>query len=247
MKSNLILKQYQTEPVEGTQQLQEITTFFGSKMMEIEDTITIDNKVIQYSQYLNPSVDDNTNGFQYYEEMNPNETIFLTDLINVKKNNHTIKLQQQKDIEKQYNTRWEINISIKNILREYLFSRIKEARTFKCLKYSDFLNKDINASIYQYIDTNVLSRYKYDNVDFFVVYKHIPSNNRLYGDAILVYDPIFDSNIDITTNKVTNLNVVTDVYKNINNLTDLTINYYQIKPSTEWKFDYYFNLIYKKI
>lgn len=247
MKSNLILKQFETEEVEGTKQLKEITSFFGSKMMDIEDDIVIDNKTIQYSQYMNPSVDDNMNGFQYHNELNPNETIFLRNLVDLKNEKHTITLLQQNAVEKYYNTRWKINISIQDILKEYLFCKIKEARTFKCIRYNNFINNDINTSIYQYIKLNILNRYKFENIDFYVYYKNVPSDNKMYSQPLLTYEPLFDYTIEKPENKVTNLNIITDSYKNAINLTNIVIEYYQTKPSTEWKFDYYFNLKFTKI
>lgn len=241
MKENLILKKYQTEPVFGTYNLTEETSFFGSKVMEVEDDIIIDNSAIQYFQFSNE--DDPDNGYQYYELDLFFEELFLLDLVNLKLENHTINKFHQNQIDEKYNTRWLIEINTREILTQYLFAKIKERRTFKTIDHNLLKNKNINESIFLYISKNILDRYKFDKIDFFVKYEDIKDVSQL--TVLKKYDPIFKSELQLKEYKVENINV--EINNFIDPLSNLKINYSQIKPSTEYKFDYYFNIYYKKI
>ena len=52
MRRNYISPEYQTKSVQGTLNMLEESTFFGAKMLEIEDSISIDNLDIIYYQTL---------------------------------------------------------------------------------------------------------------------------------------------------------------------------------------------------
>lgn len=254
MKENLILKQFTKENVNGTFNLLEEETFFGSKVMEIEDDIIINDKSVQYFQYFYTPItsDDVTgqtlaknNGYQYFELSQFVEDLFILDVVDLKLNNHTIIKTQQNEIDEKNNTKWLINIDIKNTLKEYLFSKIKERRTFKSLKYTNFLNNNINESVYNYIIQNLLDRYEFNYIDFYIKYTNITSNTIYSNLTLKQYDPQFDSSIELLDNRVTNVNVEINNY--IDSLAPVKINYFQTKPSTEYKFDYYFNIHFRKI
>ena len=135
-------------------------TFFGSKMIDVEDEIFIDNSLIQYSEVFDV-FNSNNNGFQYYDDINKIEKNFLIQLDELKKENQQIQLKTQTDKVLKVNANWLITIYWKKILKEYLFYRLKEARTFKCIKNSDVMNKKIDNYIYDYIENNLLSVYTF--------------------------------------------------------------------------------------
>ena len=254
MKDNLILKKYKNENVNGTFNLLEENTFFGSKVIEIEDDIIIDDKSIQYFQYYYNVTDFNdqiqvslskNNGYQYYELDSYSENFFILDSVDLKYNNHSIIMAQQSDNDEKFNTKWIIDINTKNILREYIFAKIKERRTFKSLKYNNFYNNDINKSIYSYIELNIFDRYRFDYLDFYVKYTDI-RNNVVYSNLILKkFDPKFKSDIESNENSVSNVNIQIDNF--IDALANIKINYSQTKRSSDYKFDYYFNIYFKKV
>jgi len=254
MKENLILKKYKKETVNGTFNLLEEETFFGSKVMEIEDDIIIDDKSVQYFQYYYNVLSPNdatgqtlakNNGYQYFDIDQFQETFFLLDVVDLKLNNHTITKNQQTEIDEKNNTKWVIYIDIKTILKEYLFAKIKERRTFKSLIYTHFMNNNINQSIYNYIDLNLLDRYKFNYLEFYVKYTDI-KNNTIYSNSVLKkFDPLFKSDIENVANKNTSVNV--EINNFIDPLAPVKINYSQTKTSTDYKFDYYFNIYFKKI
>jgi len=254
MKDNLMLKKYATEVVKGSFNLLEEKSFFGSKVMDVEDEISITDISTQYFQYYYDVTDSTNliqiekaknNGYQYQVLNTYQEKIYLLDVVQLKNDNHTITTGLQSKVDKIHNTKWEINIDIKNILTEYLFSKIKESRTFKSLSYDYFSNNNINKSIYEYISNNLLDRYEFSNIDFYV--KYISIKNNIYSNFTLKqFDPMFNQVIELPEYKISNVNIV-----NINNLIDklvsIELNYFQTKSSSEYKFDWYYNLHFKKI
>jgi len=247
MKENLILKKYKKEKVFGTFNLLEEETFFGSKVMEIEDNISLDDKSIQYYHHIDNTSDETSknNGFQNYELNTFLETFCILDVVKLKLNNHTISKLQQSAKNEENNTKWLININTKNILKEYLFSKIKERRTFKSLSYKSFLNKNINESIYQYIEENLYDRFKFDKIEFFVEYYDISNNSIYHNTTLKKFDPQFKSSVGVIENQNNSVNV--EINNFLDPLADIKINYFQTKSSQEYKFDYYFNLYFNKI
>ncbi|NPV12883.1 MAG: hypothetical protein HPY57_14015 [Ignavibacteria bacterium] len=253
MKETLILKKFKKEPVYGTFNLLEEETFFGSKIMELEDQIIINDKSVQYFQYFfNALPGDITgqtlaknNGYQYSQLNKLVETFYLLDMVDLKLQNHAIYKATQTSKDEKYNTKWVIDVNIKNILREYLFAKIKERRTFKSITHDRFLNKDINKSIYEYIDVNLLDRYSFQYIDFYIRYVDIKNNTVWLDTTFKQFDPQFRSDIELDEYKNQSVNV--EIANFIDPLANLKINYFQTKPSTDYKFDYYFNIYYKKI
>lgn len=253
MRETLILKKFKKEPVYGTYNLNEKETFFGSKIMELEDEIVINDKSIRYFQYFVDAAPDDAaaqelaknNGYQYFELNKLIEKFYLLDVVDLKLRNHVIYRATQTSIDEKYNTKWIIEVNIKNILREYLFAKIKERRTFKSITYDKFLNKDINKSIYEYINNNLLDRYAFNYIDFYVKYIDIKQNASWSSSVFKQFDPQFKSDIELEEYKNKSVNV--EISNFIDPLADLKISYFQTKPSTDYKFDYYFNIYYKKI
>ena len=242
MKDNLQLKKFKTEPVQGVYNIVEEKTFFCSKVMDIEDIVTISNSSVQYYQINKP--DDTSFGYQYYIQ-NFSEELNILDIIKLKLNNHNISLLQQSIIDEENNTKWKLQIYAKTVLTEYLFAKIKEARTFKSMKYSNFINKNINKSIYDYITMNLLDRYAFKTADLYIYYIDIKDNNLYSNLTIKQYDPQFNSSIELPINLIKNINI--SQIDALDSLSDVIIEYSQIKPSTDYKFDYYFNLYFEKI
>jgi len=244
VKENLQLKKFTTEKVHGVYNIVEEPTFFCSKVMDIEDIVEITDKSIEYYQIYENGNPYNNNGYQYFVK-NFTEQFYILDAVKLKLNNHNIVLVQQSSLDEQFNTKWQIQINVKTILTEYLFAKIKEARTFKSMKPSNFINNNINQSVYDYITNNLLDRYRFSKLDLFVQYIDI-KNNQLYSDlAIKQYDPMYSSSIELDEYIVKNLNLQQDSL--VDTLADVYVLYSQIKPSTDYKFDYYFNVYFEKI
>jgi hypothetical protein len=241
MKSDLMLKKYTGTYVSGTANEKELRHVFGSKMLDIEDIITIDDSSIQYSDVVS---DDNNNGFQDYQ-YSPSEQIQIVDLFELKENNSVINLQSQSDLDKINNTKWLLKINAKKILQDYLFYKLKESRTFRCIYYEDLYGYDVNTFIRKYIDENVLNRYQFDSIKLFVKYINLLTENTIYTSVKLKYNPIFSQTANSPEYIIKNANI--GEVDNIIYLDNLDVYYNQTKKSTEYKFDYYFDIIYKKI
>lgn len=236
-----MLKKYSTTYVSGTVSEKEFRRIFGSKMLEIEDIITIDDKSIQFSDVIS---DDNNNGFQDFV-YNSMEEIRNINLYNLKYDNSSIEQQSQTELDKVNNTKWLLNINAKKILQDYLFYKIKENRTFKCIYYEDLYGYDVNTFIRKYIDENVLNRYQFDSIKLYVKYINLLIESDIYSSIKLKYDPTFNRTININDFVIKNVNI--GEINNILYLDNLEVYYNQTKKSTEYKFDYYFDLIFTKI
>jgi len=234
MKDNLMIKKYNVVYDNGTKNMKTNKSFFGTKLIDIEDNIIINNISIKYSDYF---------GYQYYNP-NPKESEKTLNLSNLKKTNHSINIQTQNNFNLENNTIWVIKINIIEILKQYLFAKIKESRTFKTIKPENTKDNAINLSIYHFIESNILSKYTLDKVDLFIKYNNILNNNIF--DNSIKYNPIYD---DTLNNENLLKNNDFTIFKNdeIENLTPVKLIYNQTKNSNEWNFNYYFNLIFKRI
>lgn len=242
MKSNIFIYQFDKKPVAGTNSEKEFRNFLGSKMVEIEDTIIIDDISIQYSEVVS---DGNDRGFQHFIYNSDLEIIFLKNLSILKNENSSIELQSQSFVDLDNNTRWLIRINCKKILEDYLFLRIKENRTFKCIYYQDLNGYDINTYIRRYINQNILNRYQFDRIDLYIKYFSIVEDSNIYTNIKLKFNPEFNRDIVSDENLVKNVNI--QQISNILYMNELKVFYNQIKKSTEYKFDYYFNIHFSKI
>ena len=238
MKSDLIISRYKTENVIGTKSSYDSKTFFGSKMIDIEDSITIDDSEVQYSEVYD-IVDKRNTGYQYYDDIDDVEKIYLVNLSSVKDSNQTITLVSQSASDKRINTNWTIVIDWKNILIEYLYLKLKEARTFKTIKFDNVLSENINLYIRKYIQNNLLSRYDFDSIDFYVKYYDLDDGDE-ENEPKLAFNPVFDSSIKSDENQIKNVN--TTAFTDI-----LNINYKQTESSQYKKMHYYFELIINKV
>lgn len=213
----------------GTKSMTEQKNFYGSKMMDIEDTIIIDNRSISY--YQNP----------LGEQISIVNEIILPPVIysfdDDKKSNHLFEINKSQTIlDKERNTIWDLNINLKPILKNYIFANIKYNRTFESILNSMTYYNNINMAINDYIDNNIIKRYKFKTIDFYVYYTTLQNINTYR------YQINFDSGVYNDNNKTNKL--LTNVDLDYNKLTG---TYRQEKSSTEYNFNYYFTITFEKI
>lgn len=229
MKENLILKKYQTQPVNGTFSMKEVKTFFGSKMMDIEDNIMIDSKTLQYS--------DTSEGFQYFEDekKEANEIFKTPNLNGLKENNHNIRsFRFGSGI-------WNFNINTREILINYLFYKIKEKRTFKSIRTNNLQDQNIDDAIRQYIEYNVIDRYKFSKIDLFVKIQNITQSQNVKGQLQLKSNPQYDPTIESQEYLIDDFNL----QANKNDISQIYLTY-ALKNPRENNFNYYFNIHFEK-
>ena len=238
MKSDLIISKYKTEKIIGTKSSFDARTFFGSKMIDIEDSILIDDSEIQYSELFD-TTDKRNNGYQYYVDLDNAEKIYLISLFDVKNDYHTTTLDSQSGVDLRLNTNWTILVNWVDILIEYIYLKLKEARTFKTIKFQNVLSENINLYIRKYIKNNLINRYGFNSIVFYIKYFDLDGGDD-DKDPNLVFNPVFDPSIKSEENQVKNVN--TTVFPEI-----LNIQYKQTESSQYKKFHYYFDLNIDKV
>jgi hypothetical protein len=228
MRRSYISPEYNKYEVFGTFNMMEESNFFSGKMLEIEDFISIINEdIIWYQKLDGEQLDFNTESLL--------DSIIYSSSLS-KFNNHKIYLDpKQSDFQLNRNCKWILDISLENILSEYVFANLKRWRTFEGVKAEYTLEKDINIAILKYISNNVLSRYKFSKIDFFIDYKD------LRDDDNLKFKNNWNNNID-TKNLFNKIETITDF-----NEKWIKIIFEQQKISSEFNFDYYFNIYFQKI
>lgn len=229
MRRTYISPEYQNRAVYGTLNMVEESTFFGAKMLEIEDTISIDNQDIIYYQKLNGeqldfSIESSLSSIVYSSSTN-------------KLNNHTLELDTtQPKYQLDNNTRWILTIDLKTIITDYLYATLKRYRTFEGVKNEMTMFNDVNVGVRNYIQSNVLNRYKFKSIDLYVRYQD------LRNQSLLRYKNKWDNNIINPTYKLIKFQTETEFDD-----SSIRITFNQEKPSTTYSMDYYFNILFEKI
>ena len=119
MRRTYISPEFKYEKVYGTFNMLEQSSFFGSKMLEIEDSITIGQQSILYYQTSNKEQLDAS-----VENSLPSIVYNSSD---DKLANHTLlKDEAQSAYELDNNTKWILDINLNNILSNYIFATLKQ-------------------------------------------------------------------------------------------------------------------------
>ena len=229
MRRTYISPEFKTNNVYGTYNMVEESNFFGAKMLEIEDSILIANQNIIYYQKPNGEQLD------FDTETTIESTIYSSS--EDKLSNHKLTIDEtQTKYSLDNNTRWIIDINLKSILTNYLYAELKRYRTFESIKSDMTIYNDVNVAIKKYIDFNVLNRYKLSTIDFYVNYTDLRNQN------VLRYKNIWDQNTFKPEYKLSKIQTVSDYNQNT-----LRVLFNQEKPSSTYKFNYFFNLTFVKI
>ncbi len=229
MRRTYISPEYVGYKVYGTFNMVEESNFFGSKMLEVEDNISIGNSDIIYYQ--------NLKGEQLDFSIESSIQSHIYSSSESKKRNHTLEFDdKQPNSQKEKNTKWILTIQLKQILQEYLYAEIKKWRTFEGIRNEMTRYSDVNVAINNYIDFNVLNRYKLETIDFYINYKDLRNQN------ILRYKNTWDSTVVNDNNKMTKLQRETSIDSSI-----VKLIFTQEKPSSDWTFNYFFNLNFVKV
>lgn len=231
MRRSYISPEFEYQKVFGTFNMREESTFFSSKMLEIEDSLILDNQSVIYYQNLNKEQID----ISIENSLPP----IVYSLSEDKKNNHTLLIDDsQTTFEKNNLTKYKMEIKLRLILENYLFSVLKQYRTFEGVRNGMCYSRDVNASIRDYIEKNVIDRYKFDKIELYLSYSDIREQylNR--------YKNTWTSdNSKITTETL---------LKKIQTETEfdyskLTVAFNQEKSSQQYSFEYYYKLFWSKL
>jgi len=235
-KISYLAPEFTYNNIYGTFNMREQKSFFGSKAMDIEDSIIINESSITFNE-------DSTTGEQNI--LGSGETLNTDfNFNNLKEVYHTIEQKKlQTSLERDEITKWVINVDIQQLLKDYLYASIKSARTFVDIVNENTRTNSVNLAIENYINFNLSDRYVIDRVDFYVQYFLIEDDPSLKR-----YDPLYSLNVK--QNKISNIgnaqqttdiNITGSIENN-----NIEIEYTQTKNSLDYKYDYYFDIVFKR-
>lgn len=229
MRRNYISPEFAYNKVHGTFNMLEESSYFGSKMLEVEDKLNIGSKsIIYYQKPNNEQVD-----FVAESKSNP----YVFDISVFKSNSHRLEIDKsQTQSQKNDKTKWILRISIRDILVNYLFATLKEYRTFEGVLNNMTTFNDVNVAIESYIQNNVIGRYKFSTIDLFLQYVD------LKGQNVLKFQNNFNQTAETNGTRLNKIDVNIDF-----NQTILELRFEQEKSSSQFSFNYYFNLNFEKI
>lgn len=223
MKKTYISTDFTKKEVNGINSVKEKSNFFSSVILDTPDIIAItENDIIWYENYNNEQVDLDSElniSPSYYsssEDKNKSHTLIIND--------------NQPNSQKEFNTLWNLEIKSSDILFNYIYSSIKENRTFEGLTNQKFDSININIFIDKFIRKNILPKYKLLNIDLYI--KHIDIKNNIR------YNNIWNNNIES--------NFIFEKYtlNKKNNNIELIFNQ---NNSNLFIFEYYYSLFYERI
>lgn len=229
MRRNYISPEFESKEVYGTYNMVEESNFFGAKMLEIEDSILINNQNIIYYQMpngeqLDLSVENSLQSYIYSASIDKNQNQILS--IDPTQTEYT----------KENLTTWILDINLKGILANYLFAELKRWRTFEGIRTNMNYYNDVNTALKNYINFNVIDRYKLSRIDLYLQYKDLRSQN------LLRYKNNWNPDIVSPVNKFTKFQSEMSVD---GGYTKITFN--QQQPSSLYTYEYFFNLYFEKL
>jgi hypothetical protein len=226
MRRTYISPEYLNNEVYGTFNMIEESNFFGAKMLDIEDSINIEKQdIIWYQKLSNEQLDYSIESSLQSYVYSPSDD---------KKANHTLIIDDtQPRYQLDKDTRWIMDINLSEILTNYLYANLKKYRTFEGVKNEMTKENDVNVAIRNYIKYNIADRYKYNSIEFFINYRD------LRDQSLLRYKNNWVPN---TTTKFNKLQTET-AFDN----SRIKVTFNQEKPSSDYAFDYYFNILFDKI
>lgn len=215
--------------VNGTYNMVERSSFFGSKMIKIIDSISISNENIIYYQL--PS------GEQIDLKTESTLPQVVYDAVSDKGSNQSLSIDMSQSSSLQLtNTKWIVDINIGNILQNYLFATIKQYRSFEGVTNDIILYSSVSSAIGDYINKNIAPKYEYSSIDFYLSYVDLSTIGGMK------YNNNFDSSIDLKNNLFTKIQTQVASDKN-----SMRVLFSQQKPSSLYAFKYYFNIHFNRI
>jgi hypothetical protein len=232
MRRTYISPEFDYERTFGTFNMVEIPSLFASKMLEIEDEIDLHNQYLVY--YQNPFSE------QIDLAVESSTAPKVYSLVDDKKINSSLVIDEtQNSFQRNVYTRWILTISLRDILLNYLFAILKESRTFEGVRSGMTSKKNVDTSIKEYIEKNVLNRYRFDSAKLYIKY------NDLRRQIALRYKNNWTTNVDqiyTEQNRLKKIETQTSF-----DYSSLKINFGQERTSELYNFDYYYTTLWKKI
>lgn len=229
MRRDYISPEFTKNYVFGTYNMAEQSTFFGAKMLEIEDKITVATENFVWFQ--------RSNGEQTDLETEKTIDTYVFTSTDSKQKNHTLTLDPSQPAFKRENaTVWILNVNVNTILSEYIFAELKRNRTFEGVTSKMTLDNNVDQAIRTYVSRNVLDRYKLTGIDLYLSYVELAKNKSLK------FKNVWDQDVAVAPNLFNKVQYTMDS-KN----EKLTMIFEQQRPGSSHNFKYFFNLKFDKI
>jgi len=263
MKKDSIVKDYINVPVSGVYNMKEKSNMLCSKMMDIED-------VVRVSYNFTPGDIMDVSG---NSTLTPNTTIITNSLLDI---SHTFAKEKaiktlyldksQIKLDSDTLTKWVFEFDSKYLLREYLYNEIytlNPQSPFREIPIQDIPGNKINKLCYDYIDKNIMDRYRLKDFILWTTYFEL-KNNTVPGTGsdpilnpvitLLYKTPVFSfnaiPNIGSATSSTTQSNI--DKQKETIALKQYNdglyeVSYKQRKSSQYYTYLWYYDAIYERI
>jgi hypothetical protein len=229
MRRTYISPEYINKKVYGTFNMVEESNFFNAKMLDIEDLISIDTQSIVYYQrqtleQLDFSIESTLPSIVYSSIEN-------------KQVNHTLERDpSQNDYDLNNNTKWILTVNLRTILTDFLFATMKRWRTFEGVQNNMTVENNVNIALTKYIQKNVLDRYRLKTFNLYVSYRNLRNQN------VLRYKNEWKSSAIADSNLLKRIQTETAFDE-----SSIKVLFSQEQKSSEFAYDYYFNLLFEKI
>lgn len=250
MRKTFITKEYTQEFRAGTFSMLEKRNFFGSKVLELDDIMTVDENNIIWTEAA-----DHTQG------VNIDDQTQSLNVAQLKDDNHTLRIypkQSPAEIEKF--TVWELEINIQIIIKEWIFAQLKKFRTFDSIRNTETSSGNVDVAVSEYINYNIMPRIKFSTIYLYIRYFQIGEIDNT-GNVALKFDTKYTAYAIIpptTSGQSTEeLILKTAQFKESIKATNFDLQltsfgqkakilYKQTNSSEKYKFDYYFDIVYEK-
>jgi hypothetical protein len=240
MRKKFLTEEYKRDDTSGYMNTKEQRMFCASKILYTPETINIDDVIVKY--------DMTVSGTNIYTQNIDTETQQTFDYIN-KKLNNTIRLYDKSTEFYSY----DISINIKELFKEFIFSKIMSNRIFQNV-YNNQCVVDLKTMIYDYIEKNVLPKYRFSNIILYVEYYSIGSDAK---DIAPIFDSEFiktapngnETNEEYLIRKTNFKNsfLVKNFQINTDPIFDTANVIFKKTMDNQFGFKYYFDIIYKQI
>ncbi len=258
MKKNSIVKDYANIPVSGVYNMKEKANMLCSKMMDIEDVVRISYNFTpgDLSTLLTvsrrPEAESLLNISHSFAKERAIKSLYLD--------------KSQTKLDSDNLSKWVFDFDSKYLLREYLYNEIytlNPQSPFRLIPANDIPGGKIGKLCYDYIDKNIMDRYRLKEFILWATY-HELKNNVVPGTGtdpvlnpeikLLYQTPVYSFNAIPNTGSGTSYTTQPDIDKQKETVSLKQYNdgmyevYYKQKKSSQYyTFLWYYDAIFERI
>jgi len=230
MRRNYISLEFTYKPVFGTLNMREQSTFFSSKMIEIDDILEFHNQGLIYYQ--------NGRKEQLDFDIEKSLTPVVYSVADDKKRNHQLIIDDsQSDSQRNNLTKYILTIDLKTLLNNFLFATLKQYRTFEGVRNNMCYTNDVSYSIKEYVTKNIVDRYKFSKLELYLKYIDLREQN------VRRFSNMWNSSDDMSQDQYLVKKIETETEYDF---SSVRVRFNQEKSSQQYSFEYYFKLFWEK-